>query len=457
MSCLTVLSCILGIIILFFLFSGNKQKDILNPIIFFNLWTFIEIIPRVIEIGNGVYTDSQWFRYFGIQIIAVIFTNIGMYFYILSNTYKSKYLFYTEETNDNKLIWFAVVAFMIGLISKLYLLQKSGGLEYVFSHLQIRTQLLAGNGYIHSLGILISVGVACCLKCYYNKKKTDRKIPVRRLLLFIGMLSIGGAALIAFGARAPILELIMALIFLRHYSYKRFTIKDGFKPGTIILAVCVIFFMAMMPLLRYPDTSTLYQTPVKWVQTAISNTSSSIFYEISTVDRDIFTFEHFTTNEKWHGRVYLNIIYQPIPSPMYANKPPMDDGRYLYNLKEGFDVGPNTANAEIPLQTSVPFSSEGILYANFGYVGVLVGSFLIGFLYQYVYKLLKSSNYLVFMVLTYSLIIYQFRVSTLHFLSTLIPIIIMYLFYKIFMGFKVTRIQNRARTGARLRPLPHKQ
>ncbi len=74
---------------------------------------------------------------------------------------------------------------------------------------------------------------------------------------------------------------------------------------------------------------------------------------------DMFVFDHFKTADLWYGKSYANFFVQWIPSSLFPNKPPMDDGMYLYNMIRGLQVLPNTPTRELLHQPSIPVYQLG--------------------------------------------------------------------------------------------------
>ena len=177
----------------------------------------------------------------------------------------------------------------------------------------------------------------------------------------------------------------------------------------------------MVPMLRYYENATIYLSPSLWAKEALGNVNT-IFREFSYLTGDMYTFEHFNLSNYWLGKEYLNIFVQWIPRSLYPGKPPMDDGMYLYNMMQGVAVTPNMATADLPFQTSVPFTLESSLFVNFGWVGVFMGCFLVGMLYQYVFRILNETQYNILTIFIYQTVIFEFVPSVLHTVSPLIGI-----------------------------------
>ena len=99
-----------------------------------------------------------------------------------------------------------------------------------------------------------------------------------------------------------------------------------------------------------------------------------------------------------------------IPSSIFINKPPIDDGFYLMNLIHGNVLGPNSGRNNIDLTIgSLPFTSQGLGYANFGILGIIIVGFLTGCLYKIIYeRTIKRNNTLDTLIYFYVMYIFGF-------------------------------------------------
>jgi len=412
----------------------------LSPMCFFNLWMFITIIPRLITIEVNAYNnhyiqDSEILNYLIVTMIAIVVINITLYIFggkIVNS--KVDALNVSQETNGNiraKNIT-AILLFLIGAFSKVYLILKSGGISQIWANISARTFFLRGNGYIDNLEIFMIIGMALALDCFYTQRKRIY------LIEFITMLVLGLLLLASFGARAPLLECVIILLFVKHYRSRKIQVSDIFRPNFIILVTLCLLFIVSIPMVRFENGKDLYKDPVLWISTA-SKDLESVITHISSVDKDIFTYSYFSNNSYWLGSTYKDLVLAPIPSSIYPEKPPVDDGVYLANLIQGYDIKPSVPYAYIPYQSSVPFSNSGLMYANFGLLGVIIGSILLGLVYILAYKQLRSRSFSIYRIVIYSIILIKFQFTNLHIVSVIVPVVLILLSEKVFNGSKNER------------------
>ena len=399
------------------------KRDICSPRFLFNAYAWLKNVPYFWQIGN-TYGDALCFKYFIIKVIGWMMVNVGISFY--QKYFSRKWEYYTDESStpakDSSLVKYSIVAwglFIVGFIMKAYIVVRIGGINYVLSHLQGRGTMLADFGYLNTFSTYFVNSAV--LSAEYFMCKTGRK---GSRISFLIITALSALTLIVFGARKPVLMMFVRIFICYHYLKHYYRLRDLFRPKTIAAILLLVLFMLMMPMLRYYENSNIYLTPGAWVDQSLDSVNS-IFREFSYLTGDMYTFENFDLSNYWGGKVYLNIFTQWIPRSLFPNKPPMDDGMYLYNMMRGVSVTQNMPTVSLPYQTSVPFTLEGSLYVNFGWLGVILGCLFVGMLYQYVYKVMNECDYNIMTIFIYQTIIFEFTPSVLHTTSPLIAIAFM--------------------------------
>lgn len=403
----------------YLLAAFSARRDLFSPRFIFNAYAWLKNVPYFFEVGN-TYDESLQLRYFLYKLIAWLMVNIGISFYKKFLSRKYKYI-YKDLSGSNgglkKSYYIGIALFLVGSAMRVYVLSRAGGIGYVLSHLQVRRTLLSGLSYYSTISSIVLTCSVLVLEYYMCKTRT-----IGSKVVFIIALIMSCMFLLVFGARKPVLMLLLKVLMCYHYCKRTIRLRDLIKPRYIILGVIVIFLMVMIPMLRYSQNSNIYLAPALWIRTG-ANAVNSIFHEFSYLSGDMFVFDHFHYSEKWLGESYLNIFVQWIPSSIYHGKPPMDDGMYLYNMMQGFTVTPRMASNILPYQTSIPFTMEGALYSNFGLLGIILGSFFIGIFYQYIYKVTSDCGFSFYMLQIYQVIIFEYVPSVLHTTSPIISFV----------------------------------
>ena len=409
---ITEYSLILTALYLFQIFRG--RKDLFSPRVIFNAFAWLKNVPYFYQVAVD-YPDYLITRYFVFKLLAFVFVNTGITIYDSLIAHKSKYSYVDKGTQRISAYYrIGILLFIIGFSVQLFVFSQSGGIIYIITHLQSRRSMMTG---LHYYSLISNTFITCSVLCsevyaIYSKSKKGR---FAFYIIFI--LSLLGK--MVYGARRPALMLLLQVLLCYHYTGNRLQLKSIFKPRYIIATVFVFFFIMVMPMMRSKTEIDIVEDPTEFVTNASSNLSG-IFREFSYLTGDMFVFDYFGPNNHWWGRSYLNIFTQFIPSSIYKDKPPMDDGMYLFNLMSGLEVEPNEPTRELFIQSSIPFTLEGSLFSNFGVVGLIIGCFIVGLLYGKVYKMMVDMSYPILMILIYQEVLFVFVPSVLHTTSVLI-------------------------------------
>lgn len=420
-------SCFLTICYLWGAYKG--RKDIFSPRFLFNSFAWLKNIPYFTEYAAGL-SEHSIDVYFLYKFISFLCVNFGITFYE-RHFKRTHFAYYERKTvSSSKYLKLAIILALLGLAIKLYVFSTSGGILYILTHIQSRKALMAGKYYYELLANSSLTLAVLFSQLYYLKVKTRKAFHTYIIILAATLLS-----LIVFGARKPAVMLLIQNFMLYHFVSNRFSIRSLFKLKylSIIFAVCL--FIIMMPMLRQSEETNLILNPKEWVTSAIKN-SNSLLSEFSYCEGDVFVFDYFEHHDFWLGQSYKNIFVQWIPSSFYPNKPPMDDGMYLYNMMMGESVSPNDATQSLYYQTSIPFTLEGALFSNFGVVGIIFGAFLVGILYAFVYKVLIETHSALLILLLYKDLMFVFVPSVLHITSVLISFGVNFILLYLLLGFK---------------------
>ena len=273
-------------------------------------------------------------------------------------------------------------------------------LAYVLSNSHAAyNSIMTGAGLISTLARLMLISIVCLFEKVLVQRKT-----IDKLLLFF-MCLIYMASYLIYSSRGPALELILVLMCCYSMNKKKISIKDIIKPKYIILFV-IVLILAMTALSRRTGASNQSFT--------MMNSLEALVNEYNRVDRDIFSYSYFRSHSRWHGRSYLNILYMFIPSKIWPNKPVTDDGLFLMNLILGRKVDPTMGRLDMDLTIgSVPFTSQGLAYANFGVIGIIFAGYLTGKLFRFSYKKVNETNSTT-TTLIYFYVIYIFGFTPLY-------------------------------------------
>ena len=285
--------------------------------------------------------------------------------------------------------------------------------------------MLAGAGYIDYLTICMTFGLAAFEIYVLNCKKHK--------VLFVILCGVAVVLNIAFGNRAPLMKMVLALVFVYWYTTpKAINWKRMINARNIILGIVLVSLLIVLPQFRSADFQLSTSTLGSSVRNSFESVTS-IFDQISFYDEDVYSFNYFTEDKLWHGRSYSSLLMAWIPRSLYPGKPPIDDGMYLRAIMKGYDIVPPmsvSALNDLTVSSSVPFTTCGIMYANFGMFGVIIGGLLTGIIIVGQYKKMKKTNSLA------DILIYQIICTRLAFTNKgIVELLISLVIIKCICGF----------------------
>jgi len=152
-----------------------------------------------------------------------------------------------------------------------------------------------------------------------------------------------------------------------------------------------------------------------------------ILSNLSYVPQYTYIVNNYSAENYWYGASIKDLAISFIPSQIVPDKPPVDDGVYIRNNAAGKDYTPSTPFAKM-IPTGWPPQTLGIGWVNFGLVGVIILSYLLGVFYKIFANWLINSTYLwVKFIGVYSLL--NFHISVLRivqFITILLVTLIIY-------------------------------
>ncbi|WP_368895041.1 O-antigen polymerase [Priestia megaterium] len=335
--------------------------------------------------------------------------------------------------SEKRYLFAFFITFGLGFSGYLLFLQQVGGFNSLVTNLNIRAQLTAGNGYIMSFTSSLLMMSIVCYICSFRFKKTFLKY------LFLILLVLCVAFILSsFGGRKQTLQLIAFCLIAWHYGVKRF---KRIPIKIWLMVPFLLIYIIAIPILRSPAGVDYYiNTPGALIE-EIGDNTGKLTQQISYVDNYLLIFNHFSINNIWLGRSFIDLLYSPIPSSIFPNKPPGDEGVYLQTILRNWyvEVKPSMPFKEL-YPSSFPSETLGTMYMNFWIPGIVVGMFLLGVIYKLAYYYMRRSNYNGFSIMVYCFIMLNFHLSNLRIAQTLMSIIIILFFFIIlFPGKKIVK------------------
>lgn len=405
-----------------------NKKELLAPTNLFSIIYTIKItIPTILYYSqynvkfisnlylyNSVIDSNIYFRYCLLQTISYYFVLFGMGLrvsdrhLVYASPKKYTYIFNNLEKRNSDYInirlW-GILFTIIGFIDFMLIMYKVGGVQYFFTNLQYRTFLTRDMDLLSWILPCLQYGPLLIL---YSLNGDNKPISVKLLLLIVlsGFCS-------GLGGRKAVILLLFETIIIYHYTVKPISLKSIFAPKYIILGILVAAFFTIFVQFRTEGAlESFLAHPLTFLK---SNNQSvlKIFTSESYVPFYMAIIKYFDNTSLWHGLSYFGLITAIIPSSLFAAKPPVDDGMYLYSICQGRnDIFPIMRTSDLN-GSSYPLETFGSTYANFGTIGLIIGMLLLGIIINSFYSRLQKSRYSFFSIIIYSRIIFDFELSTL--------------------------------------------
>ncbi|MFS1953053.1 hypothetical protein [Vibrio breoganii] len=332
------------------------------------------------------------FHDFGAVLIASIYlllnyalNILGVVFYkrYLSSKFSIYSLIYPKNiTLESTSIKQVGVFFLIGgFVIYFYLLSKLGGLGAVWTNIDSRTEMLAGSGYILKLYMFwVQFGSILLIRHYL----------VERKYFFVGIiLLLSIFLLVSFGSRGNVILLCFGILLVCHYSVKR--IKTIFSLRNLFIFVSLILFLLFALILRKNDAVEYYtNNPAELASDSINSFEEGFVMRVGRLERDAMVVKYFSDKDVWMGATYLALFTAPIPRTIYADKPTIDQGKYLVKMSYGHIIEPPESNSTLPNYSWPTGYIEP--YMNFHLPGLIIFSLLSGILFSSIFEYFQNTG-----------------------------------------------------------------
>jgi len=300
--------------------------------------------------------------------------------------------------NLNSLLVFSLI-FAIGAFA--IKIQMVGGItNTLFYQLEDRVELQKGTGYIsfvYEVGFYLASFV--CMKKLHDIPTIKNKIIALIIIL------VASVAFSSFGGRKNTVFLIMSLLL-----YWNFSIQPIKRLRLYLIFVPVLLVSYSAIVLSIRDNGGASNKMVVNEQNHSVNPLVAILSNLSYVPQYVYIINCYSTDDYWLGRSFNDLAVAFLPSSLYPDKPPVDDGVYIRNHALGARFVPSTPAKKMEL-TGWPPQTIGIGWINFGVFGVIFLSFIYGYLQKiFVSLAIQSRNIGVIFVAVYSILNFQISV-----------------------------------------------
>jgi hypothetical protein len=340
----------------------------------------------------GYFTHSAYQSTFAIVVVLQVFLCFTVILGILfarmllkrrNSELKSGLAFKSQgrEIRSNVPGLISGIAMLVaGFILIMYIvIAKGEGVAALWSYIGARTDVLSGSGGEYLLGrILVVVGMSVVFLQTYCRR--------RYRMVFIGSLGVAVFSLGVFGARGPVINMIILLVVVYHYYVSQLTISVKTFLKFLPLGMAIIAFVAVIAAVRKFQMQELSGSGGVLDLVDVTFEAASHMSHINTY---MFIFDYFNYSNIWLGASYLNLLYFTGVLD-HVGKVALDDGVYVLALIMTGNVNPNEILGNMFASSSPPGLWFGFM--QFHFLGLFLFAFLVGVVKGIFYKNFLSSG-----------------------------------------------------------------
>lgn len=286
----------------------------------------------------------------------------------------------------------AGLCFIMYIVGMYLIFQKSGGFFSQSDAFRYNSELQEGTGIFNI--IKVPAAYLSILLISYKYAKTG-KPNILFLILFVLLLS--GIELTLGSRRGPIQMILFSIVCIVMVKPD----ARWISLSNVLLALFISFIFTYILILR---------------ESSYNNTAEysifSFLVNFSYNDIYIFVMDHFSKNDLWYGKVFLDFQYRIFPLSQTLPPPSLDEGVYVYNLFLGYPVQPPLP-VDLMAHNSWPPRTFGNGFMNFGVLGVMVFFFVQGLITGKCFTLARRSGFHPVPLFIYLLVIFSFQISNL--------------------------------------------
>jgi len=275
-----------------------------------------------------------------------------------------------------------------------------GGFAYFFSNLYIRGELTRGTGYFMGFWMnLIQISVIVVFFLLVRTKKTSFFKKTLAILLS----TICFFILVSLGGRNPGIMLLWSILLFFNFFNKKI---NPFNYKIVLLLISLFVFSLFLGEIRsknYEQTSDFSFNSV--ISEAFESAGKTFVVYSGGLERKILVTAYVSNKGHWLGSSYKDIFKAPIPRSWYPEKPPVDDGMYIWSIALGRTITPPKKIEELDVSSWPIGNWMGMM--NWGLPGLIFFSFLSGLLMNASYYAFQRSEKHLFLFFVYSYCVYR--------------------------------------------------
>jgi hypothetical protein len=271
-----------------------------------------------------------------------------------------------------------------------------------------RTQALAGKGYYSGLADTAAGLVLAYSLIVYGRARDSSAFILFALATLLAVFSFS-----LFGGRKAFIQSVLLLFILWSLYIGRVQIMS--KVVLAVLAMLAIYFIGLLEFrLGLQGQSPYYSLggfgfaawPIKF------------FANLSYNDTYCYLLDRYRDGGWMIGATYLDLFYAPIPSSVFPDKPPIDEGVYVKAWAEGVAATVPSSAAKMPFG-GWPTETFGTFLMNFGPWSVFVGGAILATIFWIGWLLIQMTNFGIYSVYAFYITVMNFQLSNLRIVNLL--------------------------------------
>jgi hypothetical protein len=380
---LTALVCLtLGLIT--FSLNIRKSKDLLQPSLFFAAYlcmgylfplrSFLEgtdIFSRIWPYAHNNFDRAMTDALISLNL-AVIGYSTGYFIAYRNSLRKKMFNNFTSQpfnlTTKKRLFRISFVLVFIGLLGFVFSIVVLGGFSTLFSGLGDRTRLSEGINYLFLAGnLLLSVVIVWWTLLLLTRKK---------ITMQFWMFAVFAGGLVGLqGSKSVIFVYVVALVLIYHRLKKQISMSLLVCGGVLLFASLTLYSRITREFLVVGQFVTLdLSDPLTFIRTIELELGGNLMQlQVLTIIVDGVNSGELRLQ---YGSSYLSLLTLPIPRALYQDKPLPSTGIFTLAF---------WPNRWLLQGTTLPPGIVGEMFLNFGFLGVLLGNFIFGYVQSRIY------------------------------------------------------------------------
>lgn len=413
-----------------------NKNDLLAPHIGIGVMMFIFFIPASIYDWKNPEKVLQGDLYSldgAVLIAGISYALLFLGYFFFGAIHKRIEHRLTIKWETSRLFWTGLVLFIFGIIIKTYYFSTVAALGELLGTVEKVTYTSGNTQFIGFLLNLSFYGLIMLAIAYYNTNKKGKFHKLYGLILISAVIT-EVLLTLPTSRRWYLYAIIAYLLVPSYYSAKHISKKVLFVSFTIFITMIIFLFPVMKIHRLSVYTNFQNQSQLGFFDTSTISTTKADLKRISqefhgyfnyVLDEQIRRYDQTiivgTLMSETPSRspylkgatIFPTLINSLIPRFIWANKPTTTD-QNLFGWKYGF-IAPNDES------TSVLYSYIGELYINYSWSGTMIGMFIYGIFFRYIYEICihkdKNGKYSDMGIFFYTL----FWTTAIHIEGLLIP------------------------------------